>query len=96
MVELVLKASIINYFIILSALGIGVVGIREIAKNKGDKGELQKTFSQLFTINTILDEKQNSSSRQYLLIEGEAVTAEKVDDLTVKIDKAGRRSGKSK
>lgn len=39
----------------------------------------------VFTINTILDEKQNSSSRQYLLIEGEAVTAEKVDDLTVKI-----------
>ena len=45
--------SIINYFLILSALGIGVVGIREIAKNKGDKVKLQKTFSQLFTINTI-------------------------------------------
>lgn len=45
--------SIINYFLILSALGIGTVGIREIAKNKGDKTNLQKTFSQLFTINTI-------------------------------------------
>lgn len=45
--------SIINYFLILSALGIGTVGIREIAKNKGDKQDLQKTFSQLFTINTI-------------------------------------------
>ena len=45
--------SIINYFLILSALGIGTVGIREIAKNKGDKPDLQKTFSQLFTINTI-------------------------------------------
>ncbi len=45
--------SIINYFLILSALGIGTVGIREIAKNKGDKDKLQKTFSQLFTINTI-------------------------------------------
>lgn len=45
--------SIINYFLILSALGIGTVGIREIAKNKGDKGNLQDTFSKLFTINTI-------------------------------------------
>lgn len=45
--------SIINYFLILSALGIGTVGIREIAKNKGNKPDLQKTFSQLFTINTI-------------------------------------------
>ena len=45
--------SIIHYFLIFSALGIGTVGIREIAKNKGDKERLQKTFSQLFTINTI-------------------------------------------
>lgn len=45
--------SIINYFILLSALGIGVVGIREIAKDKGDKIKLQETFSKLFTINTI-------------------------------------------
>lgn len=45
--------SIINYFLMLSTLGIGIVGIREIAKNKEDKTNLQKTFSQLFTINTI-------------------------------------------
>lgn len=45
--------SIINYFIILSSLGIGIVGIREIAKNKGCKESLQDTFSKLFTINTI-------------------------------------------
>ena len=45
--------SIIHYFLIFSALGIGTVGIREIAKNKSDKEKLQKTFSQLFTINTI-------------------------------------------
>lgn len=45
--------SIINYFLILSALGIGIVGIREIAKNKGNEVSLQRTFSQLFTINTI-------------------------------------------
>ena len=45
--------SIINYFVMLSTLGISIVGIREIAKNKEDKTNLQKTFSQLFTINTI-------------------------------------------
>lgn len=45
--------SIINYFILLSALGIGVVGIREVAQSKGDKIKLQETFSKLFTINTI-------------------------------------------
>ena len=39
----------------------------------------------VFTINTVLDEKQNSPARQYLLIEEEPVVAEKVDDLTVKI-----------
>lgn len=45
--------SIINYFIIFSVLGIGTVGIREIARHKGNKEELQETFSKLFTINTI-------------------------------------------
>lgn len=45
--------SIINYFLLISSLGIGVVGIREIAKNKSDKVGLQETFSKLFTINTI-------------------------------------------
>lgn len=45
--------SIINYFLILSTLGIGTVGIREVARCKGNKTNLQKTFSQLFTINTI-------------------------------------------
>lgn len=45
--------SIINYFLILSVLGMGTVGIREIAKNKSDKNKLQTTFSQLFTINAI-------------------------------------------
>lgn len=45
--------SIINYFLIFSMLGMNVVGIREIAKCKGDRVKLQQTFSQLFTINTI-------------------------------------------
>lgn len=45
--------SIINYFLIFSALGIGIVGIREIARNKDCKDDLQEVFSKLFTINTI-------------------------------------------
>lgn len=44
--------SIINYFLLFSSLGIGVVGIREIAKYKGNKQTLQESFSKLFTINT--------------------------------------------
>lgn len=44
--------SIINYFLIFSALGIGTIGIREIAKNKENKKKLQDVFSKLFTINT--------------------------------------------
>ncbi|MEG2789289.1 MAG: ABC transporter substrate-binding protein [Romboutsia sp.] len=39
----------------------------------------------VFTIDTILDENQNSSSRQYLLIEEEPVSVEKIDELTIKI-----------
>lgn len=45
--------SIISYFLLFSALGIGFVGIREIAKHKGNEKDLQETFSKLFTINTI-------------------------------------------
>lgn len=44
--------SIINYFLLFSALGIGTVGIREIAKNKNNEKNLQDTFSKLFTVNT--------------------------------------------
>ncbi|VHY51575.1 oligopeptide ABC transporter substrate-binding protein [Clostridioides difficile] len=39
----------------------------------------------LFTFNTVLDEKQNSPSRQYLLVGEKPVKVEKIDDLTVKI-----------
>ena len=46
--------SIVHYFIIFSMLGIDVVGIREIAKTKGDKDKLNQCFSSLFIINTIL------------------------------------------
>lgn len=42
--------GIIQYFIIFSMMGIAIVGIREVAKNKGDSIELSKTFSSLLTL----------------------------------------------
>ena len=45
--------SIINYFVLFSMLGVGIVGIREIAKNKNDKECLNKTFNSLFFLNTL-------------------------------------------
>lgn len=45
--------SVINYFILLSMLGISVIGIREIAKNKKEPIELNKTFSSLLALNLI-------------------------------------------
>ena len=44
--------SIINYFILFSMMGIGTVGVREIARC-GNKQERDKVFSSLFTLNTI-------------------------------------------
>ena len=45
--------SIINYFVLFSMLGVGIVAIREIAKNKNDKECLNKTFNSLFFLNTL-------------------------------------------
>jgi O-antigen/teichoic acid export membrane protein len=45
--------SCINYFILVSMMGINIVGIREIAKNKWNKDKLNQTFSGLFLLNTI-------------------------------------------
>lgn len=45
--------SIINYFILFSMMGIAVVGIREISKNRKDRAVLDKTFNSLFALNTI-------------------------------------------
>ena len=45
--------SLINYYVIFSMLGIATVGIREISQSKGCRAQLDKTFSRLFTINTI-------------------------------------------
>lgn len=39
----------------------------------------------IFTINSVVDEKQGSPLRKYLLIEGKAIKVEKIDDLSVKI-----------
>ena len=45
--------SVINYFMLASMLGITTVGIREVSRSKGNRAILDKTFSRLFTINTI-------------------------------------------
>lgn len=44
--------SIINYFILFSMMGIGTIGIREIARCK-DKEERDRVFSSLFVLNTL-------------------------------------------
>lgn len=44
--------SIINYFILFSMMGIGTIGVREIARCK-DKKERDKVFSGLFLLNTL-------------------------------------------
>lgn len=42
--------SIINYFILFSCMGINIVGIREVAKAKGDFIQLSKVFSALWIL----------------------------------------------
>lgn len=43
--------SVINYFIMLAMMGVGTVGLREIAKSKHDKNLLSQTYSSILTIN---------------------------------------------
>ena len=45
--------NIINYFILISMMGISIIGIRVIAQNKDDKIKLNKSFSSLFLLNAI-------------------------------------------
>lgn len=45
--------SIINYFILFSMMGISTIGIREIARSKGDNFSLSKTFSSLLILNIV-------------------------------------------
>lgn len=44
--------SVINYFILVSAMGVNILGIREIAKSKNNRIELNNTFSGIFLLNT--------------------------------------------
>lgn len=46
-------ASIVSYFIIIAALGIPLYGIREIAHVRENQEKLNKTFSEIFFINSI-------------------------------------------
>ena len=46
--------SVINYFILFSTLGIDSLGVREIAKHRGNKESLDKTFSNIFIVNLAL------------------------------------------
>lgn len=45
--------GLINYFILFAMMGIGTVGIREVAIHKGDKAKLSKTFSGVILLNII-------------------------------------------
>ncbi len=45
--------STIDYFIILSMLGMNILGIREIAAGRDNPGELSRVFSSLLTLNMI-------------------------------------------
>lgn len=45
--------SIIHYFILFSMMGMNVLGIREVAKSKGDIEKLSATFSSLLLLNLI-------------------------------------------
>lgn len=45
--------SIIQYFIYFSMMGITTVGIREIARSKGDQLQLSKTYSSLLSLNLL-------------------------------------------
>lgn len=45
--------SIVQYFILFSMMGIGTIGLREIAKAKGDKSKLSEAYSSLLGLNLI-------------------------------------------
>ena len=46
--------SVINYFALFSMLGVDSLGVREIAKCRGDKDSINKVFSNIFTVNLSL------------------------------------------
>jgi O-antigen/teichoic acid export membrane protein len=51
--KVVFALAFVGYFIILGNLGLPVYGVREIAKIRNSKKELEKKFSQLFILNFI-------------------------------------------
>lgn len=46
--------SLVNYFILFCTMGLTLTGIREIAKNKNDRLQLNKAFSELFYLHAIV------------------------------------------
>lgn len=46
--------SIVNWFVLFAVFGTSTYGIREVAKNRDDKKELSKIFSEIMIINGIL------------------------------------------
>lgn len=46
--------SVINYFILFSMLGLDSLGVREIARHRDNKEELDRTFSNLLVVNMAL------------------------------------------
>ena len=45
--------SFVNYFVLFSSLGINILGIREISKNRNNRIKLNQTFSSLLIIHAI-------------------------------------------
>lgn len=45
--------SIVNYFVIISMMGMAVLGVREVAAAAGHKARLSRRFGALLTLNTI-------------------------------------------
>ena len=45
--------NLINYFVLISMMGITTVGVREIAATQEDKTKLNKTFNSLFALTAI-------------------------------------------
>ena len=45
--------NLINYFILISMMGINIMGNRQVAAEKADKEKLNNIFSRLFTLNSI-------------------------------------------
>lgn len=46
--------SIVNYFVLLSALGVGSLGVREIAKCRNNRNQMKTVFSNLLLFNIIM------------------------------------------